>query len=104
MKVHLSNAILIAGAGICFADIVYAPRDNDPGPWLTAVLGILLLRRAIVAVPQPAVVILSGCVLTTLVVLGNQGLLNINKPIWIGLILVAFTAFGFWERIHKLWI
>jgi hypothetical protein len=103
MNVRLSNSILIVGTIMCFAELAYAPKDSDPGPWLTVVLGILLLRRAIITIPQPAVVILSGCFLAVVVVAGNHGLLNINKPVWIGLLLVAFTCYGFWERIEKLW-
>lgn len=103
MKASFCRSILGVGTVACFADAVYGPRGGDPGPWLTAVLGILLLRRAIITVSQPAIVILSAVFLTTLVVAGNHGLLNINKPVWIGFTLVAFTCYGFWERIEKVW-
>jgi hypothetical protein len=103
VKIRPHSWILGVGTLICFAEVAYAPKDSDPGPWVTAVLGLLLLRRAIIATPQPAVVIFSGCFLTALMVAGNHGLLNINKPAWIGLMLVGFAGFGFWERIEKLW-
>jgi len=103
VKIRLHSWVLGIGTLICFAEVVYAPQESDPGPWLTAVLGLLLLRRAIIATPQPTVVILSGCFLTAFIVAGNHGLLNINKSVGIILILVGFAGFGFWERIEKLW-
>jgi hypothetical protein len=103
LKIRPHSWVLGIGTLICFAEVFYAPTDSDPGPWVAAVLGILLLRRAIIATPQPTVVILSGCFLTAFVVLANHGLLNISKPVGIGLMLVGFVGFGFWERIEKLW-
>ena len=103
VKIPPHSWILGVGTLICFTEVAYAPKDSDPGPWVTAVLGILLLRRAIIVTPQPEVVVLSGCFLTALMVAGNHGFLNINKPAWIGLMFVGFAVFGFWERIKKLW-
>src|SRR5713226_5181167 len=57
VKIRLHSWVLGIGTLICFAEVVYAPQESDPGPWLTAVLGLLLLRRAIIATPQPTVVI-----------------------------------------------
>ena len=103
VTIRLHSWVLDIATLICFAEVAYAPKDSDPGPWVAAVLGLLLLRRAIIATPQPTVVSLSGCVLTAFAVAGNHGLLNINKPLWIGFMLVGFEVFGFWERIEKLW-
>ena len=103
VTIRLHSWVLGIAALICFAEVAYAPKDGDPGPWAAAVLGLLLLRRAFIATPQPTVVILSGCFLTAFVVAGNHGLLNINKPVGIGLIFLGFAGFGFWERIEKLW-
>jgi hypothetical protein len=103
LKIRPHSWVLGIGTLICFAEVVHGPTGSDPGPWVTAVLGILLLRRAIIATPQPTVVVLSGCFLTLLVVAANHGLLNINKPLWIGFMLAGFAGFGFWERIEKLW-
>jgi hypothetical protein len=103
VKIRLHSWVLGIATLICFAEVTYAPKDSDPGPWVTAVLGLLLLRRAIIATPQPTVVVLSGCFLTAFMVVGNHGFLNINKPVGIILILVGFAGFGFWERIEKLW-
>jgi hypothetical protein len=103
VKIRLHSWILGIGTLICFADVAYAPTDSDPGRWVSAVFGLLMLRRAIIATPQPPVVVLSGCFLTAFVVAGNHGLLNINKPAGIGLILLGFAGFGFWEKIEKLW-
>lgn len=104
MKIRVQSVLLGIGSVICLAEVVLAPKNSNPGPLLTAVLGILLLRRAIIATLQPAVVIASGCFLAALVVAGNHGLLNVNEPAWVGLIIVAGIGFAFWERIERLWI
>jgi hypothetical protein len=103
MRFRLPNSLLSVAAVVTFVAVPYAPKDSDPGPWLTAVWGILLLRRAIITVPQPVVVILSGCFLTALTLAGDHGLININRPMWIGTMLVGFISYGLWERIEKLW-
>jgi hypothetical protein len=103
VTIRLHSWVLGIATLICFAEVAYAPKESDPGPWVAAALGLLLLRRTIIATPQPTVVILSGCFLTAFVVAGNHGLLNINKPVGIGLILLGFAGFGFWEKIEKLW-
>jgi hypothetical protein len=48
-------------------------------------------------------VIVAGCAMAGLAVLGNHSLVNINKPIWIVLVLIAAVCYGLWERIEKLW-
>ena len=95
--------VLGFAAVLCFVDSFLAPKGNDPGPALTAVMGILLVRRAIIVTPQSAVVICAGCVLAILAVAGNHGFANINEPIWIALILSAGVCYALWERIEKLW-
>lgn len=107
MKIHLPNSLLILSAIICFADTAYAPKSSDPGPLVTAVLGILLLRRALYASP-PVMVIVSGYFLTALMVVGNQGLLDSHKVAGVALMLVGFACFILLERkrvekIKKLW-
>lgn len=103
LNIRPHSWVLGIAAVVCFAEASYAPTDSDPGRWATAVLGLLLVRRAIIATPQPTVVILAGCFLTVFVVLANHGILHINKPAGIGLVLVGFAGFGFWERLEKLW-
>jgi len=103
VKVRIQTLLLGTATTIAFADGVLAPLDSNPGPWLTIVLGILLLRRAIIVTPQPAVVIFCGCFLTALALESNHELLNINDSLWIALMLLAFVGYGFWERIEKLW-
>ena len=74
MKIRLPNSLLVVGAIACFAEAIFAPMHKDPGPLLTAVLGILLIPRAMAAeTPQP--VIVSGCLLAALIVAGDHGLL-----------------------------
>jgi hypothetical protein len=102
MKIPAQCFILGFAAVLCFLDSLLAPRGGDPGPALTAVMGILLVRRAIIVTPQSAVVIIAGCVLAGVAVLGNHGLVNVNRPIWIGLTVIAFVCYGLWERIEKL--
>ena len=104
MKIRVQSFLLGIASVISFAEAVRAPRNSDPGPWAAAVLGLLLLRRAIMATPQSAVVIASGCSLAAILVAGNHGLLKVNEPVWVGLTIVAFIGFAFWERIEKLWI
>jgi hypothetical protein len=107
LKIAFPNSILIVAAAICFADVVYASKSSDPGPLVTGVLGILLLRRALYAHP-PIMVIASGYFLTALMVAGNQGLLDRHKLAGATLILVGFACFLLFERkriekIKKLW-
>lgn len=103
MKIQLADALLLFPAAICFAEIVRAPQNSDPGPLITAALGIFLLLRGLAAAPQPAVVILSGYVLAGIAVGSNHGIMNGNSILWIGLFVLAAIGFGFWERIQKLW-
>jgi|ERR1017187_5394818 hypothetical protein len=102
MHFRAQNFVLGLAALVCFVD-AFVARGDDPGPALTAVLGILLVRRALVISPQSPLVIIAGWVLTALVLAGNHSVVNINKPLWIVLTLAAFAFFGWWERIVKLW-
>jgi hypothetical protein len=102
MKLRAQNFVLGLAALVCFVD-AFVAKGEDPGPALTAVLGILLVRRALVISPQSPLVIIAGCVLTALVLAGNHSVVNINKPLWIVLALVGFAFFGWWERIVNLW-
>ena len=101
MQLRAQNFLLGLAALICFVD-AFAAQGEDPGPALTAVLGILLIRRALVLTPQSQVVLVAGYALTALVVAGNHSVVNINKPLWIVVTVVAFVFFGWWERIVKL--
>jgi hypothetical protein len=103
MKLPAQCFVLGFAAVLCFLDSFLAPRGNDPGPALTAVMGILLVRRAVIITPQSAIVIFAGCLLAGLAVAGNHGFININKPILIALILIAGVCYALWERIEKLW-
>jgi hypothetical protein len=103
MKISAQNVVLGLAAVLCFVDAFVVPKQSDPGPALTAVMGILLVRRAIIVTPQPSVVIVAGCVLAGLAVTGNHALVNINDWVWIILTLIAFVCYGLWERIEKLW-
>lgn len=103
MKLRAQNFVLGFAAVSCFLDSFLAPKESDPGAALTAVMGILLVRRAVVVTPQSAVVIFVGCVLAGLMIVGNHSFININKPIWIALIVIAAVCYGLWERIEKLW-
>lgn len=102
MQIRAQNFVLGLAAVICFVD-AFVAKGEDPGPAPTAVLGILLVRRALVISPQPPIVIVAGCILTALVLAGNHSVVNINKPVWIVLVLVGFVFFGWWERIVKVY-
>jgi hypothetical protein len=104
MRYRAQTVVLSIAALFSFADVFLAPRDRDPGPWAAAVLAILLIRRAIITTHQPTVVILAGCMLTVLLLAGNHGLLNVNEPIWLVLVVVSGICYAFWERIEKFWI
>ena len=103
MKLRAQNYVLGSAALLCFLDSFLAPKNSDPGPILTAVMGILLVRRAVIVTPQSPVVIVAGGVLAGLAIVGNHNVVNINAPIWIGLVLIAGVGYGLWERIEKLW-
>lgn len=103
MPVPLQTLALLIAAAFCFREIAVAPKGAEPGPWLVAVFGILLLRRALIQVKQPVAVIVSGCLLTAFLVVSDRGLLNANTASWIAIMLVGMACFGFWERIEKLW-
>jgi hypothetical protein len=102
MKFHFQTAVLSAAALISFGDAFVAPKYSDPGRWAAAILGIVLFRRAIIVVPQPSPMILSGCILTAILIAGNHGLLDVNKPVWLAVIVVIGIAYAFWEKIEHL--
>lgn len=103
MDLRTRSRLFVVAAVISFAEAALAPKGSDPGPWAAAVLGILLLRRAIVAAPQPLVALLSGYVLTLVLLAGDHRVINVNSPVWIAVIVAAGVAFGFWERLERLW-
>jgi len=102
MKLRTQTFLLSMAAIISFADVFLAPKESDPGPWAAAGLGLVLLRRVLIRAQQPAMAILSGCFLTILLVAGNHGLLNVNRPVWLGLIITAGICYAFWEKIARL--
>jgi hypothetical protein len=102
VKIPLQCFVLGFAALLCFLDAFLAPRGGDPGPLLTAVMGILLVRRAVIVTPQSTVVIVAGCVLAGLAIVGNHEIVHINNMIWIVLILIAGVCYALWERIDKL--
>ena len=51
MQLRAQNYVLGFAAALCFFDGFLAPKDSDPGPALTAVMGILLVRRAVIITP-----------------------------------------------------
>jgi hypothetical protein len=62
MKLRAQNYVLGFAALLCLIDGFLAPKGSDPGPALTAVTGILLVRRfqgiVAVGVSDPASIIL----------------------------------------------
>jgi hypothetical protein len=102
MKIPAQCFVLGFAALLCFVDGFLAPKGSDPGPALTAVMGILLVRRAVIVTPQSTVVIVAGCALAGLAVFGNHEVVHLNSTIWIVLILIAGVCYGLWERIEKL--
>ncbi len=74
---------------VLFVDAFLAPKDSDPGRWLAAGLGVLMVVRALIATPQPVRVVASGCFLTFVVVGGNHGLISANRPLWVVPTIVA---------------
>ena len=113
-KSLLTRAPLIFAAVICFAELanipwhgplinVLEPPGMDPGPWVTAVWGLFLGRRALAVKNPPALVLVSGCFVAALMVVENHSLLKLNNFIFIPLMLLAMACFGLWERIEKRW-
>jgi len=103
MGFGLQNILLAIAAVVCFAEVFLAPKRSDPGPWAAAILAIVLLRRAIITSRQSPLAILSGCLLTAVLVAADHGLLNVNRPVWIGLIVLAGISYALGERIEKFW-
>jgi hypothetical protein len=103
MKLRAQNFVLGFAAVLCFLDAFLTPKGSDPGPTITAVMGIVLIRRAIIVTPQPRIVIVAGCILGALIVVSNHELVDISTPVWGVLMLVAAVCYAFWERIEKLW-
>lgn len=97
------NSLLTIAALVCFSEIAGAPKGSDPGPLVTAGLGLVLIRRAIIIAPQPLMVILSGWFLTAAAVGSNHGLVSSHNPGWMVSVLVAFVCYAWWERIERLW-
>jgi hypothetical protein len=91
MRFRLPNRLLIAPAAICFVEAAKVPK-NDPGPVLTGVLGFLLLLRALAVAPQPASLIISGCIAAAITVAGDEGLINANRPLWVVILLVIVVV------------
>jgi|SRR6185437_13962 len=102
-RVNISRTTMVVAMAICLAEAAKFPH-HDPGTAATVVMGILLLRR-VLTVFQPAAVVISGCVLTAIIILGDQGKVDIERHLWFWfpVIIVAFVIFGFWERIERLW-
>jgi hypothetical protein len=103
MKLRAQNFVLGIAAAVCFVDSFLIPRGADPGPVATFVMGIVLVRRAVIVTPQPTVVIAAGCALTVLMLIGNHHLANVSTPVWIGLLSISAVCYALWERIQKLW-
>jgi len=102
MKLLRMNSLLTLAALVCFSEIVRAPKDSDPGPLLTAAFGLFLIRRAIMAAPQPIVVILCGLYLAAAAVASNHGIVSSRSLTWLLSVAAAFVCFGFWEKIAGL--
>lgn len=103
MKLRFQALLLALGAMVCFVEVFAAPKGSDPGPWAAAILGVVLLRRAIITAPQPHVVIAAGWLLTLLLLAGDHGLLSVNSPAWLVLIILAGICYAFWEKLQRLW-
>ena len=87
----------------CFVEVFRAPHGSDPGPWAAAILGVVLLPRAVITAHQPRIVIASGWILILLLLAGDHGFLNINSPEWLALIILAGICYAFCEKLQRLW-
>jgi hypothetical protein len=103
LKIRAQSVVVGLAAVLCFVDAFVARKGSDPGPALTAVMGILLVRRAIIVTTQPTVAITAGCFLAALAIAGNHSLVNINNWVWIVLLFIASVCYALWEQIEKLW-
>ena len=69
---------------------------------LAGVLAFLLLIRPYVAAPQSVTTVIGGCVAVAVVVAGDRGLLDKNKPVWIVVMMLGFLFFyGIRERVEN---
>lgn len=102
MRYHPQNGVLVAAAIACFVQALYTPWGNeDPGALITGAVGIYLLTRGVAAAGQPALVVAAGCVLAALVIAGDRRILNVNAPVWVVVVLLAFVGFGWGGKIKN---
>jgi hypothetical protein len=87
LRIELPKRLLTVAGAICLVEAARVPK-NDPGPVLTGVIGLLLLLKGLAVAPQPAGLIISGCIVAAIGVAGDEGLININTPLWGGILLV----------------
>ena len=64
---------------------VRPPPGMDPDPWTTAVWGLLLVRRALVAKDPSVPVEVSGCFVAAVMVVESHSLLKLSSFIFIPL-------------------
>lgn len=103
MQARFGNLILGLAAALCLWDSITAPRgiESKSAAILVFVLAFLLLRRVLVNVPQSVTTVVGGCVLASVIVAGDRGLLDGNKPIWITVMMMGFLFFSLGDRIEK---
>src|SRR5512142_3190553 len=101
MEVRLGRWILSLAAAVCIWDAITAPRGIDSETILILVLVFLLLRGAYSAASASVTTVLGGCVGVAIVVAGDRGLLDGNKPVWIVVMMLGFLFFGLGDRIEK---
>ncbi len=100
MEVRLGNVILGLAASLCVWDAITAPKGMGTEAVLALVLAFLLIRRAFVKVPQSVRTVVGGCAAVAVIVAGDRGLLNANKPLWIVVMVLGFLFLGFGDRIE----
>lgn len=98
MKNKNPNLLLILAAALCLLETVRLPK-NDPGPLSTGILGGLCLLKGLGVRSLPLTVIVSVFVLSIIAVAGDEAIININTPLWAGLIGVS-AAVILWEAIR----
>ena|SRR5579862_8186430 len=100
VKIRIQSLAFGLGAVVSLVDVFLAPKDSTPGPWAAGILALLLLRRAITGAHRSSIVVLSATLLVVILVAGDHGYLNVDRPVCLCAIATAGLGFAFGDRLE----
>jgi hypothetical protein len=100
MKLTRTNLRLLLASALLLVVAWFVPRNRDPGGQGDILLSMILTVRAL-AMPQSKWITCVGCVIASIALAGNAGLLpggefRIAIPVVVGGLCIVFM---FWERL-----